>query len=170
MLDLAVSFPDVVLAIHIVAVIVGFGASFTYPVLHAVIQRTDARALPALHRAQIAVGQRITGPALGVIVLAGLYLANHDHAFGQFWVLWAIAAAIVIGILGALVIRPITERQLELAELELAERDLASIGPDAKAALSPEYLAQSRRVTAIGWTISLLVLLTVFDMVIKPFG
>lgn len=165
MLDLAVSFPDVVLAIHIVAVIVGFGASFTYPVLHAVIQRTDARALPALHRAQIAVGQRITGPALGVIVLAGLYLANHDHAFGQFWVLWAIAAAIVIGILGALVIRPITERQLELAE-----RDLASIGPDAKAALSPEYLAQSRGVTAIGWTISLLVLLTVFDMVIKPFG
>ncbi|MGI8429855.1 MAG: DUF2269 family protein [Solirubrobacteraceae bacterium] len=165
MLDLAVSFPDVVLAIHIVAVIVGFGASFAYPVLHAVIQRTDARALPALHRAQIAVGQRITGPALGVIVLAGLYLANHDHAFGQFWVLWGIAAAIVIGVLGALVIRPITERQLELAE-----RDLASIGPDAKAALSPEYLAQSRRVTAIGWTISLLVLLTVFDMVIKPFG
>lgn len=165
MLNLAVSFPDVVLAVHIVAVIVGFGVSFAYPVLDAVIQRTDPRALPALHRAQIAVGQRLTGPALGVIVLAGLYLAAHDHAFGQFWVLWAIAAAIVIGILGGLVIRPIAERQLELAE-----RDLANPGAGGEPVLSPEYLAQTRRVTAIGSTISLLVLLTVFDMAIKPFG
>lgn len=165
MLNLAVSFPDVVRAVHIVAVIVGFGVSFAYPVLDAVIQRTDPRALPALHRAQIAVGQRLTGPALGVIVLAGLYLAAHDHAFGQFWVLWAIAAAIVIGILGALVIRSIAERQLELAE-----RDLANPGPGGEPVLSPEYLAQTRRVTAIGSTISLLVLLTVFDMAIKPFG
>lgn len=165
MLHLAVGLPDVVLAIHIAAVVVGFGVSFAYPVLAPVVRRTDRRALPALHHAQRAVGQRITGPALGAIVITGLYLAAHQHAFGQFWVLWAIAAAIAIAAIGALLVRPTTARLIELAE-----RDLDAAHPAENPVLSPEYLAQARRTTAIGYTISLIVLLTVFDMTIKPFS
>jgi hypothetical protein len=143
MLALAVAFPDLVLAVHIAAVVVGFGVSFAYPVMYAVVRRSDPRALPGLHRTQIAVGQRITGTALGVIILAGLYLAAHDHAFGRLWVLGAIAVALVIGLLGALVIRPAAARLLELAE-----RDLATAGPTEPAgpqSLPPSIPSNDRR-------------------------
>jgi hypothetical protein len=162
---LAIEFPDAILALHIAAVVAGFGTGFGYPVLTTVVRRSDPRALPALHRGQIAAGQVLTGPALGTILLSGLYLAGHDHAFGQVWVLWAIGAVLAIGLIGALAVRPATARLLGLAE-----RDLATANPTETPSLSPEYLAQARLVATIGWTINAVILLTVFDMAVKPFS
>ncbi len=48
---LAVAFWQVVLALHIIAVVFAFGATFAYPVLLGAVTKADPRALPALYRA-----------------------------------------------------------------------------------------------------------------------
>ncbi len=46
---------DVVLALHILAVVFAFGATFAYPVLLGDVTKADTRALPALYRALHAI-------------------------------------------------------------------------------------------------------------------
>ena len=43
----AVAFFEVVLALHIIAVVFAFGATFAYPVLLGAVGKADPRALPA---------------------------------------------------------------------------------------------------------------------------
>ena len=57
---LAVRFYEVVLALHILAVVIAFGATFAYPVLLGVVTKADTRALPALYRALHAISQRVS--------------------------------------------------------------------------------------------------------------
>ena len=47
MMLLAASAYDVVLALHIMAVVVAFGVTFAYPIMFAVAARHDARGRPA---------------------------------------------------------------------------------------------------------------------------
>ena len=48
MLVTAVAFSDFILAIHILAVVIGFGVVFTYPLLFAAARRADPRVMPYL--------------------------------------------------------------------------------------------------------------------------
>jgi hypothetical protein len=155
---LATAFYEVVLAIHIMAVVVAFGVTFAYPLIFAVVGRQDARALAALHRAEQAVGQRLITPGLLVVVLAGIYLASKLHVWSVFYVQWGLGAAIVLGGLGGLFFAP-TERRLA----ELAERDVAAAN-GGEVQLSVEYQALSRRLAVVGMLASLLVLVTIYFM------
>lgn len=154
----AVTLYSVVLALHIAAVVVGFGVTFAYPIIFAVVEKADKRALPALLRAEKAIGQRLISPALLVILIAGIYLASKLHAWSSFYVQWGLGAAIVLGAMGGLFFGPTEGRMIELAE-----RDVAAAG-DGEVVLSPEYLAQSKRLAAGGAFGSLLVLVTIYFM------
>ena len=90
----AVTFYDVVLWIHVTAVVVAFGALFAYPVFLAVNARAPLAQRAGLHRAQIAFSQRVTGPTIGVILLAGIYLATDAELWDQAWVGHLAAAAV----------------------------------------------------------------------------
>jgi hypothetical protein len=107
---LAVTLYDVVLWIHITAVVVGFGALFAYPIFLAVNARAPLGERAALHRAQIAFSKRITGPAIGVILLAGVYLATDAKLWDQAWVDISFVLLFVIAGLGATVLRRGEER------------------------------------------------------------
>ena len=102
---LAVTFYEVVLWIHVTAVVVAFGALFAYPVFLAVNARAPLAERAALHRAQIAFSQRVTGPAVGVILLAGIYLATKAELWDQAWVGISLLLLFVIAGLGATVLR-----------------------------------------------------------------
>src|ERR1700682_6050249 len=106
----AVTFYTVVLAIHVAAVVVAFGVTFAYPIIFAVVEKADPRALPALHRAELAVGQRLINPGLGIVLIAGIYLASKLHQWSAFYVQWGLAAAIVLGALGGLFFSPTEKR------------------------------------------------------------
>jgi hypothetical protein len=82
----AVTFPDVVLAIHIMAVVIAFGVTFAYPIVFAVFGKADPRSLPALYRAVHTIGTRLILPGLGVVIVAGIYLASHLHMWSHFFV------------------------------------------------------------------------------------
>jgi hypothetical protein len=154
----AVAFLEVVLAIHIMAVIVAFGVTFAYPIMFSVGARQDLRSLPLLHRIEYSIERRLVNPGLLVVLLAGIYLASKLHVWSAFYVQWGLGAVVVIGAAVGAVMIPTAKR----AEA-LAKRDLAGSGEDA-IGLSEEYRALARRLASVGSLLSLLVLVTVYFM------
>jgi uncharacterized membrane protein len=158
-----VTFYNLVLFVHISAAIIAFGVVFTYPVTVPLAQRAFPRHLPAVHRMQRAVGQRIITPAAILILLAGIYLAaKGPYDFGEGFVSAGIALVIIIlGLAHAFFI------PTEGRAAELAERDLARSG-EGEPQLSDEYEQLGRRLAVVGGLTNLLILAAVFLMVVKP--
>jgi hypothetical protein len=158
MLAPAASFAQFVLAVHIVAVVVAFGVTFSYPLFFVVGMRLDPRAMPWFHRMQQAIGRRLVSPGLGVVLIAGIVLASDEHQWKHFYVQWGIAAVIVLGALEGAVM---TRNEGRLAEI--AERDVAAAGAG-QVTWSAEYEALGRRTGTIGALMGLIVVLTIFFM------
>jgi hypothetical protein len=154
----AVAFFEVVLAVHIMAVIVAFGVTFAYPIMFSVGARADPRSLPLLHRIEYSIERRLINPGLLVVLLAGIYLASKLHVWSAFYVQWGLAAVVVIGAVVGAVMIPTAKR----AEA-IAARDLAGSDGDA-VSFSEEYRALTRRLATVGSLMSLLVLVTVYFM------
>ena len=161
MLITAVAFWQVILAVHIAAVVIAFGVVFTYPLFAVVPTRLDRHAVPSFHRLQQRLGRKMVNPGLTLVLLAGIYLATDLHQWHSFYTQWGVGVVIVIGGLeGSLVI----PREGRLAEL--AERDLAD-GGGGDASFSAEYQSMARQVRIAGVAISLLVLVTVYLMSVQ---
>ncbi len=118
---LAVAFWEVVLALHIIAVVFAFGATFAYPVLLGAVARADPRALPALYRALHAISQRVIMPGLAAVIVFGIYLASRLELWSSFFVQWGLGVAIVIGAVEGAYLGP-RERRL----IEVADRDVSA--------------------------------------------
>jgi hypothetical protein len=161
MLVTAVAFWQIILAVHIVAVVVTFGVTFAYPVMYAVSERLDQRSMPWLHRLVHRLTQRVVSPGLGIVLLAGIYLASKLHMWHAFYVQWGLAIAVVLGGLAGGFFVP---REQKLAEL--AQRDIAAAGEGA-VQWSEEYLALRTRVSAVGGLAGVLVLATIYFMTVQ---
>jgi hypothetical protein len=140
MLVAAAAFWQVILAIHILAVVVAFGALFIYPLMSLIGVGSEPRAMPWFHRFQWTVHNRVQAPGLGVVVLAGIYLASDLHEWSEFFVGWGIAAALAIGAIGGAYISPREKRLADLAEAELAAAPAAG-----EFSFSDEYKAVSKQ-------------------------
>jgi len=158
----AASAYEIVLAIHVMAVVIAFGVTFAYPIMFAVAARRDPRSLPVLHRIEYTTERFLINPALVAVVAAGVYLASDGHHWSEFFVQWGLAAVIVIGALVGSVMIPTAKR----AEA-LAERDLAQAGATSTE-MSDEYRALVRRSSIVGSLLSALVLVTILFMVVQP--
>jgi hypothetical protein len=141
----AVQFYDVVVSIHVMAVIAAFGFWFAYPLL---VPRGDA----AAHRAQMRVARTVVTPAGTLALLAGIYLASDRSYWDKSWVGIPLVILIVLmGITGAYFI----PRQRRLAEL-------------AQRGAGPQYDALAAQVARVAGAAAALVLVAVFFMVVKP--
>ncbi|HTX46259.1 MAG TPA: DUF2269 family protein [Solirubrobacteraceae bacterium] len=156
-----VFFWQVVLAIHIAAVVITFGVTFAYPVFFVVGTKLDPRAIPWFHRMQRSIARRIINPGLTVVLIAGIYLASKLGYWHFFFVQWGIAVVIILGGLeGAFMIR----KEAKLAEL--AERDIAAAG-NGEVTFGDDYAALAKRVGAVGVLMNVLVLATIYLMTIQ---
>ncbi|MFI5037579.1 MAG: hypothetical protein ACHP93_03790 [Solirubrobacterales bacterium] len=158
----ATSLYNVVLAIHIMAVVVAFGVTFAYPVMFAVGARRDPRSLPVLHRVEYTIDRALVNGGLVLVLGAGIFLASDGHHWSEFFVQWGLGAVVVIGALVGAVMIPTAKR----AET-VAERDIAATG-DGQIEMSAEYRALVRRLSRVGTLLSLLVLVTILFMAIQP--
>jgi hypothetical protein len=156
----AVAFFELVLAVHILAVVFAFGATFAYPVLLGVVGKADPRALPALYRAIHAISRMVIAPGLAVVFICGIYLASKLHMWSAFYVQWGLGVSLVIGAVEGMFISP-NEKRL----MEVAERELAAAG-DGPVTAGAEHEALVRRVGAMGALMDLLVVITIFFMAI----
>jgi uncharacterized membrane protein len=155
---LAFAFYDVVVAVHVMAVVATFGVIFAYPVFVPWVRRTHPEAMPAVHDAQDRVGRLLISPGMGLVLVAGIYLASKAEVWSEVWVTVPLVILLVIGALGGAFFSP-NERRLGA----LARRDLATGN-----GFSAEYDALFTRVATVGLVASSLVLIAVFFMVAKP--
>jgi hypothetical protein len=156
-----VQFFEVVLAVHIIAVVFAFGATFAYPVLLGTVSKADSRSLPALYKAIHAISVRVIMPGLAVVVICGIYLASKLHVWNEFFVQWGFVVALLIGAVEGMFLSP-SEKRL----VEVADRDLAAAG-DGPVTFGAEHDSLVRRIGATGATMDLLVVLTIIFMVLK---
>ncbi len=154
----AFMFYDIVLTIHILAVVVAFGVVFAYPIIDATMKRAGPAALPALHRLHLVLATRLVQPAMTVVLLAGLYLALDRFSLGDPWISATFAILIVLFALTGAILIPADKRLAELADRDLA----AGGGPSA------DYVALSRRADLVGSVALLLVVVAIFLMTAKP--
>jgi uncharacterized membrane protein len=158
MLIRAVTFYDVVLTVHILAVVVAFGVVFSYPVIDAYFRRAAPGSLAALHTVHLQLARRVITPAMTVVLLAGLYLATDRWSLGDPWISATFAILFVLfGLMGAV----LTPADRRLAEL--AERDASTGG-----GLSADYERARRRADLFGSLALLLVVVAIFLMTAKP--
>jgi Sec-independent protein secretion pathway component TatC len=146
------SFYDVVLWVHITAVVIAFGALFAYPVFLAVVAKAPIAQRAPFHHAQIAFSKRVTGPAIGVVLIAGIYLATDADLWSEIWVTVPFVLLFVIAGLGVTLLRRGEERLVVTAEA----------GDEAGYATA---LAALRTWTYV--TIALIVI-AIFFMAVKP--
>ena len=159
---LAASAYELVLALHIIAVVVAFGVAFAYPVMFAVGARRDPRSLPLLHRVEYTIERTLMNFGLLFVLGAGIFLASDGHLWSEFFVQWGLAAVVVIGGLVGAVMIPTGKR----AE-QVAARDIEAAG-GSQIELSEDYRALVRRLGSVGTLLSALVLVTIVIMVVKP--
>jgi hypothetical protein len=148
----ALLFYDVVVAVHVMAILLAFGVIFAYPFIETFLLRQAPEALAPLHRAQVHVSRVLITPAATLALVAGIYLASDRDYFSEVWVQVPFAILIVLlGLTGGFFIP--TEKRLA---------DAAELGVE-----SPAYQALSRRHALVGSLSAGLVLVAVFFMVTK---
>ena len=141
----AIVFYDVVLSIHVMAIVAAFGVWFAYPLL---VVGGDA----AAHRAQARVARMVVNPAGTLALLAGVYLASDRSYWSEVWVSVPLVILIVLmGLTGAY----FAPRQQRLAEL-------------AEAGAGPQYTALAAQVARVAFLAAGLVVVAIFFMVAKP--
>jgi uncharacterized membrane protein len=155
---LAIAFYDVVVAVHVMAVVAAFGVTFAYPVFVPWLKRVHPEAMPAVHDSRDRLGRLLMSPAMGLVLLAGIYLASDADVWSEAWVTVPLVILVIIGALGGMFFAP-NERKLG----EMARRDLATGG-----GFSAEYDALFARVATAGLVTAALVLVAIFFMVAKP--
>jgi hypothetical protein len=160
----AVAFADVVLAVHILAVVIGFGVVFAYPLLLTAAARMDPSVMPWLLRARQRLGRVLINPGLLVLLLAGIYLATDEHQWSFFYVQWGIAAVIAIGAIEGSFLIPRSGRLAGLAERDLAAAAVPAGGQRTTAMWSPEYVSAFRALSIASGLLQLIVVVTVVLM------
>lgn len=161
----AVRFYDVIVFLHVAAVLAAFGPTFAYPILQAVGERSFPRNLPFMWRSLATIDLALLTPGAIVVLLAGVYLVLSSDGpwdWGDTFVGVGIVALVVLLGLVHAVLRP-SERKLA----EIAERDIDA-SPSSVVSLSDEYWTLSRRWGLLGSLASLIVLVALFFMVVKP--
>jgi len=153
---------DVVVFVHVTAVVVSFGATFAYPFFQTVVERSSPRSVPAMFRAMHTTSRYLVVPGALVVLAAGIYLTMERWDFGQLFVVVGVFVVVVVIILGA----TFFDRH-ESRAIELSQRDVAAAGAG-EVVLSDEYWEVSKRIARVGMLASLLILVAVFFMVVKP--
>jgi hypothetical protein len=158
----AASAYEIVLAVHVMAVVAAFGVTFAYPIMFAVAARSDPRSLPLVYRIEYSIERMLVSPGLVLVLGAGIFLASDGHHWSEFFVQWGLGAVVVIGAVVGAVMIP-TVRRAEAA----AAADVAASG-GGEVGRSEESRALARRLAIVGSLLSGLVLVTILFMVVKP--
>src|SRR3954454_11132463 len=142
-MPLALTSYSVVMALHIMAVLAAYGLPLSAPLVLPYVRRHHPRAMPGLHDAQHWANVRLTGPATGLILVLGAYMASKHHLWGKAWVDVPIAIIATIGVVGGYVVQA-TRRMSDLSRA-----DVDAAGPSGAITWSAAYEEAYRRYLAV---------------------
>lgn len=163
MTTLAVTFYDVVLWVHITAVVIAFGPTFAFGIYMAVTAAKHPRSMPAALDAQNVVNMTmVTGGAI-LALLSGLYLAIDGDWFEEVFV--------AVGIVAVLALLGLTHGFFlpnDRATLAAAQRDIDA-ARDGGVEFGEEVNRRAAASTRVGTIAGLIIVLTIYFMTAKPF-
>ncbi|HEX8754368.1 MAG TPA: DUF2269 family protein [Solirubrobacterales bacterium] len=146
------------LFIHILAVVLAFGPTFSYGLLFSISSKYP-RATPAIFEGVRKVDRFLLEPGMIVLLLAGIYLmAEGSWDASEAFISVGFVAIIVLFGLQHAFFRPQGKRAQEIAERDLKAGDT----------LSEEFNEIARRLGTVGPIAGLIVVVTIFFMVTKP--
>jgi hypothetical protein len=150
----------IALFFHLIGV-VALGATFGYGILFSVLPKYP-RATPALIAGMRKVDRVLINPAMILLLVAGIVvLATSGSVWkgSQFFVVWGFLAIIALFGVQHGFFAP------QMAKLEeIADRDLA-----AGDTLGAEFETTSQKIAQVGAATGILIVVTIFIMVYKPF-
>ena len=153
MIAAAVQFYDVVVWLHVTAVLLAFGPTFSYGVFFATAGKTNPAAAPTIGRAVVTWSRIATRLGILVILVTGLYLTDDRWDFADFFSSWGIVAVLVLFGMAQWFFIPTTEKFVEAAE----------------AGRQDEAMALAGRQQIAGPIAGIIVILTIYVMTAKPF-
>jgi predicted integral membrane protein DUF2269 len=164
---LAVTFYQLVVFVHVVAVVVAFGPTFAFGVIQATAERLHPRSLPFALTVIKRISQGMVIPVAVVVGATGIYQAI-DGPFefdDDQWMSIGLALYLVLLGLALWVYRPsVMDRAIAAAQ-----RSVEAAGPDRQVELSDDYRAIMRVPNATGPILGLIVVVIVYLMEVKPF-
>jgi hypothetical protein len=159
-----ISFYNVVVFVHVAAVVLAFGVTFSFPIVMSVARKGHERHMGFFHRMQAVIGARLIGPLGGLVLLAGLYLAiKGPYDFGDPWIGITLLFLIVILGVGGGYIGPREERLADMAE-----RDIAASPADGAVSFARDYERLFAQVRGATLALNALIVIAIFLMVTKP--
>jgi uncharacterized membrane protein len=165
-MPLAVTNLEFSIFLHVTAVVVGFGVTFSESVMFPVAMKMSARNLPFVHRLQLVINQFFAIPAAIVIAATGIYQVDKfDYDYGNFWLSATIAILVVLFLVNIFFFIP-ADRKL----LPIIEKAVADAG-DKELKLSdlPDtYQRLGRAEGIVGSIMGILLIAAIFFMTTKP--
>ena len=153
MIAAEVQFYDVVLWVHITAVVLAWGPTFAYPVFFATAGRVNPAALPTLAHAVLTWSRTATRLNILLLIVSGLYLTDDRWDFGDFFVSWGLASVLILLAMLEFFFIPNTKKFISAAEGGRQE----------------EAMALAARQRMAGPIAGLLVIVTIYVMTAQPF-
>ena len=162
MTTLAVQFYDVIVWLHVSAVVLAFGPTFAYGIYFATAGPRYPRSIPAILEAQNVINRTMVTIGAVVILVTGIYLAADRWDFGYFFVTWGLVAIIVLlGLVHGFFI-PHERRALEAAKGH-------RLGGRRRRRVRREFNRESGASARMGPIAGLIVIVTIYVMAAKPF-
>jgi hypothetical protein len=163
MTTLAVQFYDVVVWLHVTAVVLAFGPTFAYGIYLATAGRNHPRSIPAILEAQNLINRTMVTIGAVVVLVTGIYMAADRWDFGYFFVTWGLVAIIVLlGLVHGFFL-PHDRRALAAAK-----RDIEAAG-SGEVEFGEEFNRETAASARMGPISGLIVILTIYVMAAKPF-
>lgn len=140
--------------LHVLAAVVALGTNLTYTVWLALAARDERSLLFALRGIRY-LDRRLANPGYLVLLITGLVMVYWvGFPLSTPWLLVSLLLYIATALLGFFVYAPNFRRQIRLAE---------ELGPQSDA-----YKAVARRSVRLAWLTTVIVLVILFLMVVKP--
>jgi uncharacterized membrane protein len=148
------------LAVHVVAAIVGFGATFTYPVIQLVAERREPGALAFAMSTILAISRWVAVPATTIVGITGVYqVAAGPYSLGEAWLAAGAALYAFVMVVGVFVLAPAYGR---------AQRAAAQFAASELIEVPREYRAALRRPALLGPLVAAAIVATAVLMEVKP--
>jgi hypothetical protein len=163
MTTLAVQFYDVIVWLHVSAVVIAFGPTFAFGIYQAMTATNHPRSLPAVIEAQNVVTRTMVTGGGVLVLLTGIYLTADRWDFGYFFITWGLIAIIVLLGLAHGFFLPHDRRALAAAK-----RDIEAAG-SGEVEFGEEFNRESGASARMGPIAGLIVILTIYVMAAKPF-
>jgi len=144
---------DASVSIHVAAALVGFGVTFSYPVIQLVAERQGAEALVVGLDAILAISRWVAVPATLLVGVTGLFqLADGPYSLEDAWLAASLGLYLAVMAVAVLYLAPAYRRA----------------GEAARAGSADDYRVAVRGTKLVGPLVAAAVLATAVLMEVKP--